>query len=271
MNFEELKDEYAKLWATCEVTQSAAVATEANAILGMTAEYKKCEVSAHVPWFVIGVMHVREAGLVGRPPHPDFAACLHNGERIVGTGRKTSLVPRGRGPFASFRASVVDACELEGLHKLDWYAGDGPARTAYALEKFNGFGYRAAGRSGRSPYLWAGTNHQLAGKFTSDGHYDAAAWDTQVGGMALLKKLMELDPSVSFEEPKPAPLKPTVTGAVTTGAAVSLTAAAAWLGDHPLAAGVAAYAAYALARTVTEAGAWGKVLAALAAMEKARR
>src|SRR5437588_11228445 len=101
-SFEALRAGYEKLWAACAVTSTAQAAAnhQALAILSARDRYHEADAATRVPWFVIGVLHVREAGL--RHGKPDFTAVLHNGERIVGTGRRTSLVPRGRGPFSTW-------------------------------------------------------------------------------------------------------------------------------------------------------------------------
>lgn len=151
-------------------------------------EYLKLLKATGVPPQVTAVIHERESGA-------NLKGVLHNGELIVGTGRKTKLVPAGRGPFSTFFDAGVDAFRKEGLHTFDWKAG-GPARVAYSLEKFNGFGYRKKGI--HSPYLWAATNHYTRGKYVSDGVFSATAVDQQLGGMAVLRRMMDLDPSLKF-------------------------------------------------------------------------
>jgi lysozyme family protein len=134
-----------------------------------------------VPWQMIAVIHVREAGEqdIGR-----WKCVLHNGEKIIGTGQKTHLVPAGRGPFNDWVSAAVDALRLQGFDKYsDWTI----ARVLWALEPFNGYGYRNKGL--RSPYLWASTNHQQLGKYVADGVFDAHVMDSQIGCAALLKYL----------------------------------------------------------------------------------
>jgi lysozyme family protein len=79
---------------------------------------------------------------------------------IVGTGRKTRLVPRGLGPFSTWHEAALDALKREGLTgRSNWT----PGAMLAALEPFNGYGYRNKGL--RSPYIWASTNHQQPGKY----------------------------------------------------------------------------------------------------------
>lgn len=151
-------------------------------------EYLKLYEATGVPPQVTAVIHERECG-------GNLKGVLHNGELIIGTGRKTRLVPAGRGPFSTFYAAGIDAFKKEGLDTFDWHAG-GAARCAYALEKFNGFGYRRHGI--KSPYLWAATNHYTCGKFVRDGVFNASTVDSQLGGMAILRRMMNLDLSLKF-------------------------------------------------------------------------
>lgn len=198
-SFIQYRAGYKALWDRVKVTKTKAAEKEARAIIASRAQYEGWS----VPWFVIGIIHTREAG-----SPPDFKAVLHNGERIVGTGKKTKLVPKNRGPFSTWKQATTDALRIDHLDEITWDDGWGPEHVAWALEAFNGFGYRSHGIP--SPYLWGGTNVQVSGKYVSDGKYDAGTMDPQIGGMALLKELMALDPSVSFSpvpetHPEPAP------------------------------------------------------------------
>lgn len=191
MSFEAWKIGYKSLWEAMVVGKVKEAGKQARDILAVRGRYETVETSTGVPWFVIGICHVREAG-----DPPDFKAVLHNGERIVGTGKKTRLVPKGRGPFGSWFEAAVDAVNIEHLNGVNWKDGWGPEHVAYFLEVFNGTGYRGHGIP--SPYLWGGTSVQKRGKFVQDGVYDASTMDPQVGGMAILRELMLLDPSISF-------------------------------------------------------------------------
>lgn len=187
------RNEYAVLWQTIEIKNFALLKSIDKVVAKLRMpdrwkEYTKLYEATGVPPQVTAVINERECG-------GNLKGVLHNGELIVGTNRKTRLVPAGRGPFATFFAAGVDAFRKEGLDTFDWQAG-GPARVAYALEKFNGFGYRKRGI--HSPYLWAATTHYVRGKFVSDGVYNANAVDQQLGGMAILRRMMDLDPSLKF-------------------------------------------------------------------------
>ena len=84
-------------------------------------------------------------------------------------------------------------------------------RTSYRFEGFNGFGYHAwscrkIGGTVPSPYLYGGTTaygppESCAGKYVRDHHFDHNFNDTQLGTMALLKRITEIDKSVTFAPP----------------------------------------------------------------------
>ncbi len=183
--FAQCKDSYTKLWQGMQITKLPAADKQAKAIVANKDRYKAVEALTGVPWFVIGIIHTREAG-----SPPDFKATLHNGQKIIGTGKKTTIVPIGKGPFATFEDAAVDA--LASYKGAAW----SPEYVAYTLEKYNGFGYRM--RNLPSPYLWGGTNRQLPGKFISDGHFDPKVVDPQIGGMAVLYQIMGTTADANF-------------------------------------------------------------------------
>ena len=144
-------------------------------------------------WPLIGALHAREADL-------SFAGVLHNGERIIGTGRKTSLVPAGRGPFSTWEEAAVDALQLKDWQSIvEWPI----ARWLYEAESYNGFGYFSKGIN--SPYVWAGTSLQQRGKYVADGKFDASAWDSQLGVASVLKAIFAVDQSLEPGAGEPAP------------------------------------------------------------------
>lgn len=115
-------------------------------------------------------------------------------------------VPKGRGPYPSWQAAAGDTYARQGL-------ADKPSGTwtwAYACfegECMNGFGYRDYHHM-RTPYLWGATNMQQAGKYTGDGHFDASAWDRQIGMIPIMMRMAELDPgpnTLASEWPFPEP------------------------------------------------------------------
>jgi lysozyme family protein len=200
---ERLRSEYLNLWQKMEVRPEKVISatTAAQRIIAHKAKYQAIEQRTGVPWFVVGCMHMRESNC-------DFNTYLGNGEPL---NRRTRLVPKGRGPFSSFDDGAYDALvTVENLDEIkDW----GPEHIAYACEKFNGFGYRHPNRNIPSPYLWGGTTVQKKGKFIADGKYDPNVMDTQLGAMAVLRQVMDMEQDARFRTepvvvPSPLPNEP---------------------------------------------------------------
>lgn len=168
-------------WNKANFTRSTQINAQSAKIEANRARYEQVAKATGVPWDVIGVIHYRESSL-------NFAGVLHNGQKIIGTGKKTTLVPKGRGPFSTWEEAAIDALMNAGpkigLNK-DWSI----AGTLEALERYNGLGYRTRGLP--SPYLWAGTDQYVKGKFVADGKFDPSHVDQQLGVAALLMKLRE--------------------------------------------------------------------------------
>jgi lysozyme family protein len=208
ISFEKYGPEYQSLWDTMHIIRDAAELQRLSDKIKLSGiMYHQVELQTGIPWQMIAVIHVREAGEqdIGR-----WKCVLHNGEKIVGTDQKTRLVPSGRGPFHDWVSAAVDALRLQGFDKYsDWTV----ARVLWALEPFNGYGYRNKGL--RSPYLWASTNHQQLGKYIADGVFDAHVMDSQIGCAALLKYLdfgkteVKTQPPVTPTVPVNRPTEPT--------------------------------------------------------------
>jgi lysozyme family protein len=129
-----------------------------------------------IPWWFIAILHERESGC-------DFGTYLGNGQSLK---RRTTIEPKGRGPFATFEEGAIDALRIQGYldHK------DYSLPTAFwKVEGFNGWGYVYHGEN--SPYVWGATNHQQRGKYTSDAKFNSKVWDTQVGAAAMILGLVE--------------------------------------------------------------------------------
>jgi len=152
---------------------------------GAKHRYQAVADQTSVPWYVIAVIHEREAS-------QSWAANLAQGDPW---NRVSIHVPRGRGPFASWEAAAVDAlenCAPRAAHWIDW----SPGGLFTILEEYNGLGYAAMGMP--SPYIWASTDQYVRGKYVSDGHYDPHAVDQQLGCAALLRRMMAADSSISI-------------------------------------------------------------------------
>lgn len=194
-DFEKLKADYAARWAAMDIRPewAARARQKAEKVLAARRHYEPVSGATGVPWAVIGIIHIMEAD-------GNFKCHLHNGDPL---SAKTRQVPKGRplkgsAPF-KWEESACDALVYDGLDKVkDW----SPERLAWCLEKFNGFGSRNRGVP--SAYLWSGTDQYTKGKYIADGVWDGNHVSQQVGGMAILKALLELDPSIDFEDDAPA-------------------------------------------------------------------
>ena len=140
---------------------------------------------ANFAW-ILGTIHFKEASC-------DFRGVLHNGEKIVGTGKKTTIVPKGRGPFATWADAAVDAIKCESGRWKKLLAGSNDVGDIlYALERYNGTGYlTGAGKAETTPYLWACSNiNDDNGKYVSDGKFDTnASTQSSPGAAVILKEL----------------------------------------------------------------------------------
>lgn len=144
-----------------------------------------------VPWHFIGCIHFMEADL-------SFEACLHNGQPW---NKKTTIVPKGRGPWKSFEEAAVDALnydKLSGKPQDYWTL----AKMLEFSESYNGTGYRSKGIL--SPYVFAYTNlSDELGKYVADHVYDPKAPHNRpsVGAILLMLKRME-SPSTAQDNHK---------------------------------------------------------------------
>lgn len=127
-----------------------------------------------VPWYFIAVAHYRES-------NANFDTYLGNGQPL---SKKTTIVPKGRGPFKTWEAGAYDAlvnCPPYAAKNTDWTIGG----TLEKLEEYNGLGY--ANKGVASPYIWSGTDQYTSGKYVSDGKYDPDKVDEQLGCAGILK------------------------------------------------------------------------------------
>ncbi len=160
---------------------------EMTALAAFAIAHKEIYVAVHfatgVPWWLVAVLHRRESDA-------NFYTYLGNGDPL---SRRTTHVPKGRGPFPTFQAGAIDALHLDGLDRVhDWRL----EKALYYCELFNGFGY--ANRGLPSPYNWGGTNIQRPGKYVADGVWSSSAWDGQPGCAPILAEIARLDASVKY-------------------------------------------------------------------------
>lgn len=172
--FEELEAGYTKLWAGMLVKANGAVI--AQAVAHKLEKIKDYYQGTSVPWQFLAAIHHREAD-------NNLKTQLLNGEHW---DKKTTLVPKGLGPWSSFQEALKFAVTQDGLDQISEWSIE---RLLYQAEKWNGFGYRRRGIN--SPYVWSYTNQYHGGKYVADGKFDPAAWDQQIGVAALFKFLQD--------------------------------------------------------------------------------
>lgn len=173
-----LKELNQKRWDNCHISASKGPVFDSVAkrltAPEAKARYQAVEKLTGVPWWFIAVVHEREAS--------------QRWDRQLGQGdplnRKSTHVPKGRGPFKTWEEGAVDAlvnCAPYAARNKDWSIGGALAK----LEEYNGLGY--ANKGVPSPYIWAGTDQYVKGKYVADGVYDPNHVDTQLGCAGLLK------------------------------------------------------------------------------------
>lgn len=195
-----LKAKNAARWAAATPTRN--FISVAKSLTAAKSIYIEVERYTSVPWFVIAVIHEREAD-------QRWDANLSQGDpwNAVSVHK-----PIGRGPFNSWFEAAVDAlidCSPHAAKNDDWTIGG----TLTLLEEYNGLGY--AGKELPSPYIWSGTNQYIKGKYVRDGIYDPEKVDEQLGCAGLLMAMMKLDASIGFGAkiiplPLPSPREPDV-------------------------------------------------------------
>jgi lysozyme family protein len=180
-----LKAANARRWANAKVTRNCAPIVGRLVALPAKARYLAVEAKTGVPWPFIAVIHEREAS-------QNWTASLAQGDPW---NRVSVHVPAGRGPFKSWEEAAIDAlvnCAPHAARNKDWSIGGALTQ----LEQYNGLGYASRGLP--SPYIWAGTDQYVSGKYVRDGVYDPNAVDQQLGCAGLLMAMIALDPTIRF-------------------------------------------------------------------------
>lgn len=184
--------EYAKQWDTMRINSNRVVEFKkiAEYAIANKAIYLSIAAKVGMLWAHIAVIHKRESDSQDKNGNPRFDSYLGNGQPL---NRKTTIVPKGRGPFKTFEEGALDALHLDGLDAIkDWRL----EKILYYCEVFNGGGYSVRGLP--SPYVWGGTSIQRPGKFVSDARWNGSAVDTQPGCAPILYMIAKLDSTVQF-------------------------------------------------------------------------
>ncbi|VIO77397.1 hypothetical protein [Bradyrhizobium ivorense] len=187
-----LKAANASRWPKAKLTRNFMPAAKRLAAPAAKSRYQAVSARTGVPWPFIAVAHEREAS-------QNWNTQLGQGDPL---NQVSTHVPRGRGPFKTWEDGAYDAlvnCAPFAARNKDWSIGG----TLAMLEQYNGLGYANKGRP--SPYIWAGTNQYVSGKYVRDGVYDPATVDQQFGCAGLLMTMMQLDPTITFTGARIAP------------------------------------------------------------------
>lgn len=203
-----LKGANARRWANAQLTRANEFLPVVKRLVAAKDRYQVISNATDVPWFVIAVIHEREAS--------------QRFDRQLGQGDPLNAVsvhePKGRGPFFNhpndppgqdaFYRGAVDAltdCAPYAARWKDWSAGG----TMTLLEQYNGLGYANKGLP--SPYVWSGTDQYRSGKYVADHVFDPNVVDSQLGCAGLIKAMMAVDPTIAFGPVPASPAKaPTV-------------------------------------------------------------
>jgi lysozyme family protein len=188
MNLANLTIANAARFQAAKFTRASEFMPVARRLCAAKARYLSIEAKTSVPWFVIAVIHQREAS-------QQFDRQLGQGDPL---SRVSTHDPKGRGPFATFEAGALDAlvrCSPYAARWTDWTQGG--AMTL--LEEYNGLGYAMKGLP--SPYVWSGTDQYRSGKYVADHAFDPNVVDAQLGCAGLILAMEAIDPSIQFGTP----------------------------------------------------------------------
>lgn len=202
--YEALRAENASLLSTAKILPSVrkSALDVAERLISFRPRYETVEKLTTVKVTPCACIHERECSA-------DFRCALCNGEKIIGTGRKTVLVPRGHGPYATFEQGAQDAFHIDGLDQVSAQPeGWTFERAIYEWEKYNGFGPRNNGR--HTGYNWAGTNIYNGGKYVADGVWNPNAWDTQLGCVTIALAIAEIAPDLALPRDVPQVASPSI-------------------------------------------------------------
>lgn len=197
--FTKLQPEYSRLLAMMKVRpeKQALIDSTAKRLLGFMANYNPVTAAIEVPQVYIGPSFEREAS-------SNFHLNPAQGWPLNSVSK---WIPHN-GPFATWYAAAIAAYKLNGLDKVGAQNWTWELLCFYG-ETFNGWGYRDYHHM-QSPYLWACTNIQKPGKYTSDGHFDTEHFDTQIGIIPVARRMVEMMPSLALQAAMPVVAAPSI-------------------------------------------------------------
>jgi len=181
MNFEQLQPEYHAALAEGKMQKLPAALAAAHRLLESRERFLSLQKACGVPALWVMPVFERE--------NPSFESYLGNGDPL---SHRTTHVPRGRGPFATWEEGAADALALDHITEPEDWTWEW---ACYKWELWNGFGPRNHGRP--SGYLWSGTDQYHGGKYVADGVWSPRTWDTQLGTVILAKAIALLDGEIA--------------------------------------------------------------------------
>jgi lysozyme family protein len=195
-----LKAANERRWANAKLTRGPEFVPVAKRLVAAKARYQAVEARTGVPWVFIAVTHQRESS-------QNWSCSLAQGDPW---NKKSTHVPAGRGPFASWEEAAYDAlvnCGPYTARNRDWSIGG----LLTKLEEYNGLGYYRKGIP--SPYIWSGTDQYSRGKYVADGVFDPDTVDKQLGCAGLIMAMIQIDSSIKFGRAPPESAEPVRDGA----------------------------------------------------------
>lgn len=145
------------------------------------ARYEKVSETAGIPPKLIAALHWREST-------GDFGTYLHQGDPL---GKKAVHEPADIPIFKTWEPAAEHAlgqkAAIQRDYKIDANTTDEAALASYA-ERYNGLGYHNY-HAQASPYVFAGTDQYKKGKYVGDGDWDGNYKDTQLGVVAMMRRL----------------------------------------------------------------------------------
>ena len=153
-------------------------------IMAAKQRYQAVDAATNVPWYATAGIHSLESD-------GSFTHHLYEGSPLTG---RTRFVPKGQPPTGTppftWEESAIGALRFDHLDLVDWRTLNA---TLYACERYNGTGYLRFHPTVPTPYLWAGTNLEVPGKFVADGKWSSTARSSQLGIAAIWKEMEALN------------------------------------------------------------------------------
>ena len=199
--FVALKPEYTSLLAAMVVRPECKKLVDEVAVklVGYKTRYEPVSAQDGVPVIFIAASFEREAS-------SNFTKNAGQGWPL---SSRSQWIPHN-GPFRDWQSSAIAAYHLNHLDAVGADNWSWELMCFYG-EIFNGLGYRDYHHM-HSPYLWGGTNIQTTGKYTADDKFDPTVMDPQLGIVPVMRKMVEIDPTLALSSAPYVPVPPIPSG-----------------------------------------------------------